>query len=147
MNVLHIRLLGEFSLIYGDQPMIGVNIPRLQALLAYLLLHCNVPQPRRSLTFLFWRDSSKAQARTHLRKLCHRKRIYTERGHVLRFYICPHPCQRIAFGATNKRTSVASGPVRLFVRYSLTGEKRNLCPRWVYVDQRRGAIPRKGCHL
>jgi len=61
---------------------------------------------------------------------------YTERGHVSRFYICPHPCQRIAFGATNQRMSTASGPIRLFAQYSLTGEKCNLCPRWVHLDKR-----------
>jgi len=75
VNVLRIRLLGEFSLVYGGQPVTTVNTPRLQALLAYLLLRRRAPQSRRYLAFLFWPDSSDAQARTHLRKLRHRKRI------------------------------------------------------------------------
>ena len=69
--MLRIRLLGEFSLVYGDQPVTGVNTPRLQSLLAYLVLHREAAQPRRHLAFLFWPDSSEAQARTNLRKLLH----------------------------------------------------------------------------
>jgi len=71
VKVLRIHLLGEFSLLYGDQPVTGVNTPRLQALLAYLLLHRKAPQSRRYLAFMFWPDSSEAQARTNLRKLFH----------------------------------------------------------------------------
>ncbi len=69
--MLRIRLLGEFSLVYDDRPVTGVNTPRLQSLLAYLVLHREAPQARRYLAFLFWPDSSEAQARTNLRKLFH----------------------------------------------------------------------------
>ncbi len=69
--MLRIQLLGEFSLAYDDQPVTGVNTPRLQSLLAYLVLHRQAPQPRRRLAFLFWPDSSEAQAHTNLRKLFH----------------------------------------------------------------------------
>ena len=71
MQVLRVRLLGGFNLMYGDRVVSGVNTPRLQALLAYLLLHRGAPQARRYLAFLFWPDSSEAQARTNLRKLFH----------------------------------------------------------------------------
>ena len=74
MKVLRVRLLGEFSLIYGDQPVMTVNTARLQSLLAYLILHRDAPQSRRYLAFLFWPDSSEAQARTNLRKLFHQLR-------------------------------------------------------------------------
>lgn len=71
MNVLHVRLLGEFSLIYGDQPVATVNTARLQSLLAYLLLHRDAPQSRYHLAFQFWPGSTESQARTNLRKLFH----------------------------------------------------------------------------
>ncbi len=71
VEVLHIRLLGEFSLVYGDRPVTTVNTARLQALLAYLVLHRDAPQPRYHLAFQFWPDSDEAQARTNLRHLVH----------------------------------------------------------------------------
>ncbi len=70
-EVLHIRLLGEFSLVYGNQPVTAVNTARLQSLLAYLVLHRDAPQTRYYLAFQFWPDSSESQARTNLRKLFH----------------------------------------------------------------------------
>ncbi|MCX8061200.1 MAG: tetratricopeptide repeat protein [Anaerolineales bacterium] len=69
--MLRIRLLGEFSLIYGEQPVSGINSRRLQSLLAYLVLHRHSPQSRRYLAFLFWPDSTETQAHTNLRKLLH----------------------------------------------------------------------------
>jgi len=74
VTVLRVRLLGEFGLIYGDQPVDSVNTPRLQSLLAYLILHRDLPLSRRQIAFLFWPDSSEAQARTNLRKLLYQLR-------------------------------------------------------------------------
>src|SRR5215216_3379491 len=71
---LHIRLLGDFSLIYGDEPVTSVNTPRLHSLLAYLVLHRDAPQLRQHLAFLFWPDTSESQARTNLRQLLHQLR-------------------------------------------------------------------------
>jgi non-specific serine/threonine protein kinase len=68
---LHIALLGNFSLVYGEQPVTIVNTARLQALLAYLVLNRDAPQPRYQLAFQFWPDSPEPQARTNLRKLFH----------------------------------------------------------------------------
>jgi len=34
---LHIHLLGDFLLVSGDTPVMTINSPRLQSLLAYLL--------------------------------------------------------------------------------------------------------------
>lgn len=65
---LQIRLFGNFSATYGDQPVAGISTPRLQSLLAYLVLHRNAPQPRRHLAFLFWPDAAEAQARNNLRQ-------------------------------------------------------------------------------
>ena len=58
LSALHIRLLGGFDLIYRDAPVVGVNTPRLQSLLAYLILHTGSPQSRQHVAFLFWPDST-----------------------------------------------------------------------------------------
>jgi predicted ATPase/DNA-binding SARP family transcriptional activator len=71
---LHIRLLGHFSMVYGDELLAGINTPRLHSLLAYLILHRAAPQLRQHLAFLFWPDTSEAQARTNLRQLLHQLR-------------------------------------------------------------------------
>jgi DNA-binding SARP family transcriptional activator len=71
---LRIRLLGDFWLAYGDEPVTGVDTLRLQSLLAYLLLHRGSHQSRHRLAFLFWPDSPEAQALTNLRNLLYRLR-------------------------------------------------------------------------
>lgn len=70
--MLQIQLLGNFQLSYNGESVTGVNQTRLQALLAYLALHRDVPQSRRHLAFLFWPDSTEAQAHANLRQLLHR---------------------------------------------------------------------------
>src|SRR5258708_9397233 len=71
MPTLHIRLLGDFSLRYSDQQGTSLNTTRLRSLLAYLVLHRDVPQQRQHLAFLFWPDATEAQARNNLRQLLH----------------------------------------------------------------------------
>jgi len=66
-----IYLLGDFRLTYDGEPVTAVNTARMQALLAYLLLHRDAPQSRQRLAFLFWPDSTERQARTNLRNLLH----------------------------------------------------------------------------
>lgn len=70
-QTLSIRLLGKLSLAFGDSELTGVHTARLQALLAYLLLHRNATQSRQQLAFLFWPDTSETQAQTNLRQLLH----------------------------------------------------------------------------
>ncbi|MCL4861244.1 MAG: AAA family ATPase [Caldilineaceae bacterium] len=74
MPPLHIQLLGEFRLVYDDMPVTDFHSPRLQSLLAYLILHRTAPQLRRQLAFLFWPESSESQAHSNLRKLFHQLR-------------------------------------------------------------------------
>jgi predicted ATPase/DNA-binding SARP family transcriptional activator len=74
MSTLRIRLLGDFSLIYSDQQVTSLNTTRLRSLLAYLVLHRDVPQQRQHLAFLFWPDATEAQARNNLRQLLHQLR-------------------------------------------------------------------------
>ncbi|HET7037110.1 MAG TPA: AAA family ATPase [Thermomicrobiaceae bacterium] len=74
MSSLHVKLLGAFSLNDGDIPLASVATPRLQSLLAYLILHRDAPQPRQRLAYLFWPDSTEQQARTNLRRELHHLR-------------------------------------------------------------------------
>ncbi|MDQ2885981.1 MAG: AAA family ATPase [Chloroflexota bacterium] len=74
MPTLHLRLLGDFSLFYSDQQVTSLNTTRLQSFLTYLVLHRDVPQQRQHLAFLFWPDTTEAQARNNLRQLLHQLR-------------------------------------------------------------------------
>src|SRR5947209_11665368 len=64
---LHIHLLGDFLLVSEEIPVMTINSPRLQSLLAYLVLHRTAPQDRSHLAFLMWPDSTEARAHTGLR--------------------------------------------------------------------------------
>ncbi|BCL78005.1 AAA family ATPase [Ktedonobacteria bacterium brp13] len=71
---LHISLLGDFLLVSGETPVTSITVPRVQSLLAYLVLHRGAPQNRSHLAFLLWPDSTEGQAHTNLRQLLHRLR-------------------------------------------------------------------------
>ena len=71
---LVIQLLGDFLASYDDQPLEGFRAVRLQSILAYLLLHHDIPQPRHRLAFLLWPDSSESSARNNLRQLIYQLR-------------------------------------------------------------------------
>jgi DNA-binding SARP family transcriptional activator/predicted ATPase len=74
LPTLHVQLLGDFRLVYGDEPVTDVGTTRSQSLLAYLVLHRGATQPRQHLAFLFWPDSTEAQARNNLRQALHQLR-------------------------------------------------------------------------
>lgn len=97
---LHIHLLGDFLLVSGDTPVTTVNLPRLQSLLTYLVLHQTAPQTRSHLAFLLWPDSTDAQAHSNLRKLLHQLRqtlpnadhfLHTDRHTLQWLPAYPHP--------------------------------------------------------
>ena len=71
LPVLEIQLLGDFRLVYGDKPSMAVDTPRLQSLIAYLVLHRSSPLPRSFVAFTFWPDSTEKQAMTNLRHILH----------------------------------------------------------------------------
>ena len=71
---LKIQLLGNFHLTFNDLPIPGVESPRLQSFLAYLLIHQNTPLQRQQIAYLFWPDSNESQARTNLRNMLYRLR-------------------------------------------------------------------------
>jgi predicted ATPase/DNA-binding SARP family transcriptional activator len=84
MAILQIQLLSDFQIRYADTPLDGFDAPRLQSLLAYLVLHRDEPQPRKQLAFLLWQDSSEHQAHGNLRNLVHRlKKALPEADHFL----------------------------------------------------------------
>jgi DNA-binding SARP family transcriptional activator len=71
MGELRVQLLGGLSLLFNGAPLTTFNTPRLQALLAFLILNPDKPQFRYQIAYTFWPESSEAQARTNLRKLIH----------------------------------------------------------------------------
>jgi DNA-binding SARP family transcriptional activator/predicted ATPase len=81
---LTIQLLGDFRIVYGEKNVTGVNTPRLQSLLAYLVMHRAAPHSRQHLAFIFWPHSTEAQARTNLRnQLYHLRRALPDADRFL----------------------------------------------------------------
>jgi DNA-binding SARP family transcriptional activator len=70
---LQVSLLGGFNLWYGDTAVSNLDT-RCQSLLAYLILNRNTAHTRQQIAFLFWPDSTEAQARTNLRKAIYKLR-------------------------------------------------------------------------
>jgi len=75
VKTLHIRLLGEFVLLANEMPITSLDVPRLQSLLAYLVLHRGLPQARSRVAYTLWPDSTDAQAHTNLRNALFRLRV------------------------------------------------------------------------
>jgi DNA-binding SARP family transcriptional activator/predicted ATPase len=74
MTTLRAQFFGGFLLALDQTPLTGLDQPRYQRLLAFLLLHRSTPLSRQRIAFLFWPDSTDAQARTNLRNLFYRLR-------------------------------------------------------------------------
>lgn len=74
LKALHIHLLGGFRLEEEAEALPALAQPRLQNLLAYLLLRRQAPIPRQQLAFALWPDSTEQQAHSNLRNLLHRLR-------------------------------------------------------------------------
>lgn len=68
---LHIKLLGEFCLTANGLAITGINSERLQALLAFILLHRDAPQPRQQVAVHLWPDATDADAKANLRRRLH----------------------------------------------------------------------------
>jgi DNA-binding SARP family transcriptional activator len=69
--ILHLRFLGTFSITYDVEPVATLRAPRLQSLLANLVLHGDSPQLRQQIAFQFWPETTDDQAQTNLRQLVH----------------------------------------------------------------------------
>ena len=70
-TILRLQLLGDFDLRQGDEPVPGINKPRLQALIAYLILRAGTPVARQQLAAALWPDTLDSLARNNLRQLLH----------------------------------------------------------------------------
>ena len=70
-EALELRLLGEFQVRVGGEPVAALRSGRPRSLLAYLVLHPDAAHSRQRLAFAFWPDSSEDQARTNLRNVLH----------------------------------------------------------------------------
>ena len=68
---LRITLFGQLSISYQGTVITTVKSERLQALLAYLLLHRSAPQSRQSIAITLWPESTDANAKSNLRKRLH----------------------------------------------------------------------------
>ena len=71
---LRINLLGSFLIASDHIPLTSIEVPRLQSLLAYLVLHRGAPQSRTRLASMLWPDSTEEQAHTNLRNLLYKLR-------------------------------------------------------------------------
>jgi len=74
LAMLRIQLLGSFQVSDDEKPIAKLQSDRLQALVAYLVLHRDQPLSRQQLAVTFWPNTTDAQARTNLRTLLTRLR-------------------------------------------------------------------------
>lgn len=74
LPVLAVQLLGNFRIVYDDAQIHSVNTPRLQSLLAYLILHADSTHARQRLAFLLWSDTAESHAHNNFRQLWRRLR-------------------------------------------------------------------------
>lgn len=68
---LKLQLLGKFSLFANETPLTKLKSDRLQALLAFLVLHHGTPQSRQDIAFTLWPNDSEKMAKANLRKRLH----------------------------------------------------------------------------
>lgn len=73
-NLLAINVLGEFKLSHAGAVITTVTSIRQQALITYMALHADAPQPRQQVAFQLWPDSSEPQAKHNLRKTLYQLR-------------------------------------------------------------------------
>jgi len=73
--MLTIQVFRSFSVKDEDGRVMEIATPRMQSLMAYLLLHQGSPQSRQQLAARLWPETGEAQARTNLRNLIHRLKI------------------------------------------------------------------------
>ena len=71
--MLQVTLLGEQA-ITDDGTGVQTRSSRAVALVAFLVAHAGVPQPRQRIAGMFWPDSTDAQALTNLRRELHHLR-------------------------------------------------------------------------
>jgi DNA-binding SARP family transcriptional activator len=73
-ELLEVSLLGE-QYVEGSTATNLARSSRCIALLGFLAVHADAPQPRQRLAAIFWPDSTERQARTDLRRELHHLRV------------------------------------------------------------------------
>lgn len=68
MCKLYINLFGRFEIRRDDTPLLGMDVPRLEELLSYLLLNRYHPQLREKVADLLWGEKPANNSRSYLRK-------------------------------------------------------------------------------
>jgi hypothetical protein len=68
MTTLHIHLFGQLRLFWEERPYPFKALPKVEPILAYLLLNQDFPVERDSLAFRLWPDVSENQAKARLRR-------------------------------------------------------------------------------
>lgn len=66
--MIHVYMLGRFSVQLDNQPQRGFEIGKVQELFCYLLLHLKKPSYREHLASLMWHNTTTAQSRRYLSK-------------------------------------------------------------------------------
>jgi len=69
-----INLFGTFNIRCKGHPVDKLNSPRLQELLAYLVIHRNSPQQRQQIALHFWPDNPEKQTLGNVRQLLYQLR-------------------------------------------------------------------------
>lgn len=72
--MIRVKMFGGFALSVDGSPIATVNSPRLQSLLALLILNRKAPLSRRQIAAIFWPEVSEAHARNNLRQSIHHLR-------------------------------------------------------------------------
>ncbi|QIR37183.1 AAA family ATPase [Tolypothrix sp. PCC 7910] len=67
----YIQLFEEFSLAADGLPIQGINSERLQALLAFMVLHRDIPQQRQQVAVHLWPEVTDTDAKANLRRRLH----------------------------------------------------------------------------
>jgi hypothetical protein len=68
MTTLHIHLFGQLRLFWGERPYPFKALPKVEPILAYLLLNQDTPTLRDSFAFKLWPDVTEKQAKGRLRR-------------------------------------------------------------------------------
>jgi DNA-binding SARP family transcriptional activator/predicted ATPase len=71
LSILQVKLLGQFSLKYGDTVVNSLNTERLQVLLAYLCLHYDTVLSRQQIAGQLWVETTETEAKANLRRRIH----------------------------------------------------------------------------
>jgi DNA-binding SARP family transcriptional activator len=68
MPCLQVRLFGKLNITWDDQPVVGMDVRKVQELFCYLVLHRDHPHAREVLAGLLWGDNPTSHAKKSLRQ-------------------------------------------------------------------------------